>query len=226
MIDVVRSSPPPEAKRALERGDFAHPDVKEHLHREFLYKCYLCEEELRLRDMQAEHIHPKNDRAWPEHKFEWLNLAAAHGGCNQVRIQKDKRTPWLVPGGWKGEAGVEARLIQKMHPEKEAPIFKAVEPGDVAAQNTAMDLEHLFNGATNVCAERRLALWARIKRVDQALHQLQDAATCGDLVRVERMKKRLRLYLSRSSPFTALARSRVPPEYHDLFDHPTDHAPK
>ncbi len=162
MIDVDRPSEAPAslATTASYKGE----DVRRSLLETFFGKCYLCEGPFVHEQFNVEHLRPKH--AFPELEREWTNLFPAHGqSCNNRRINWDGRKQgWPVDGmlDCAGGENVEKRLYQaltysdELKPQVE---FRAIDPNDKPADNTARELMYIHNGspqASHRCADRML----------------------------------------------------------------------
>jgi hypothetical protein len=148
MIDVQR---PAEAPPTLAGGDYSGIDVLEALHATFLGKCYLCESPVDLGTFQVDHRKPRSDERFAHLVYAWSNLfpTCNEHECNQRRERKFPDGGLLDPG-----EGVEVRLVQRlegavsMSLRKAATtdfVFRAVNPADVAAVNTAKELDRIHN---------------------------------------------------------------------------------
>lgn len=217
MIDIERD---PSAPAGLSDRDLRAPDVLEALHRCFLGKCYLCERSVTLSSFHVEHRVPRGHDNTREH--DWTNLFPCCEGCNLRRKKGYPDGGLLDPAG--GQA-IESRLEQRIADWPGAdpkPYFAARDPSDLAAVNTAAELDRIHNDDSNSlkAADLRHAILTHQRRVfRQCLYYLHNTAI-SEHARQE-VRTHLRLLLSRRAPYTALTRAELIPLGPDivaLFD--------
>lgn len=148
MIDVER---PAVAPPSLAGGNYRAADVLEALHAAFLGKCYLCESPVRLGTFQVDHRKPRSDERFADLVCAWSNLfpACNEHVCNQRRERRYPDGGLLDPG-----QGVEKRVVQRLDgaastvlrkTDTTSFVFQPVDPADVAAANTARELDRIHN---------------------------------------------------------------------------------
>jgi len=226
MIDVTRAAEAPASLAANDRYD--GEDVITTLHRDFLGKCYLCETSIQLGTFTIDHRKPQGERQFPELRCAWTNLFPT---CNTHRCN-ERRKKRYPPGGLLDPGdGVEARLHQRL--ERPSAVlasaaaslsFAAAQAGDVAAENTAAELDRIHNGtdasgpARRTASALRGAILLHVELIAQKLRDLQtEAADASD--RALRIAE-LRVLFSRRAPYTMLVRSCLAglPAARELFD--------
>ena len=172
--------------------------------------------------------HRKHWHLFEAQRFEWTNLFPACDFCNGRRPDTYPEQGLLDPG-----AGheLERRLLQRVlpGPEGEAYEFRATQPGDQAAQNTADELAkvHALAGSTfrarSGAAELRSAILTRYRQVEPSARKVRrlrrhradgEPIPEGELATAEREFKKL---ISRRKPYTMLVRSLFG-DLQDLFD--------
>ena len=209
MIDVSRASQIPAS---LGNGtSYDGSDVKAQLFSDFLGKCYLCEGPITLGSMEIDHRHPVNDGGG---EFDWSNLFACCRSCNSRRPRR-----WPVAGLLDPARGgsVETRVAQA-YSDGEAMVFAGISASDVAANNTAAELDRIHNGPHAKAVDLRHAIrdrllevfeiyrcWVRMQRGTDAAAQ---ALAHGHLCKA----------LSRCAPYTMLVRSVFKDELSHIFD--------
>jgi hypothetical protein len=194
MIDVERSE---EAVDVGEPGGWNKAFLTQ-LQEDFRGKCYLCESYVGPH-FQVDHRYPKAEH--PERITDRANLFPACGFCNQHRWKKARAGGFASPG-----ENVEGRLEQWLFDDgRIRAAFRAKDPSDQDAVNTASELEHLHVGETPKRAALDKAIidqTLRIRRAQQAWQASKDV----------KQEHALRMLLSRDAPFTALMRA----EFHEL----------
>ncbi len=232
MIDVAR---PAEAPLSLsEKKSYKDRDVLEALHRAFLGKCYLCETPIMVGTFEVDHRKPKAPEQFPELEFAWTNLFPTCNThrCNQRRERRYPEGGLLDPSA---EDKVEARLLQRIEgfvsgvlaKEKEALrfVFEASSSEDIAARNTARELDRIHNGkgsgepAQYTAFALRSAIHAQVFNVAKVVCSLELLPPEAAEQRAG-LREELRKLLSRRAPYTMLVRSyfRHRPELRELFD--------
>ena len=218
MIDVERTTLAP-ASLARQKG-WAGGDVLESLHRDFYGKCYLCERELSLGEVEVDHR--RLQCHWPEDAHCWTNLFPACGHCNKRRSRA--KVSILRPG-----EGIERRVLQRVrflpHAREIECMFVAADRDDAMARATAAELERLHSpdqARTRRARYATLELLATIR--ERYLQEVQPVEL--ELLHVRKRRKpknvaaeaKLTALLSRRAPFTMLTRALVHPVLADLFD--------
>lgn len=230
MIDVKRSEVAPAS--LAEKKSYKSLDVLKALHRDFLGKCYLCETPVELGTFEVDHQRPRTDFAALE--FAWTNLFPTCNThrCNQRRPKPKPPAPLLDPSN--GD-NVERRVHQRI-PEPISRVlredaercrfsFTAASSGDVPAENTASELDHIHNGTGSRVETQETAITLR-EKIRSHVFIVAEAAREFDLLpfneteRRESLKNDLRKYFSRRAPYTMLVRSyfKHRPELRELFD--------
>lgn len=211
MIDVDR---PAEAPKSLSTtGSYKGDDVRDALLKAFHNKCYLCEGPFTHGQFNVEHLRPKHEFA--DQEQAWSNLFPAHGqSCNNRRIRWDgQKQGWPDEGmlDCAGGENVEGRLYQAItFPDRITPRieFRAIDPNDGAACNTARELMYIHNGGE----ERRTKRYAeeitkaiRVQYVGalSTLIGFQSSQRAADLKRLEVC------YLSKRSHYSAVVRTTL-----------------
>lgn len=222
MINAKRS---PEAPVSLAYGRYNGADVGDTLHRDFLGKCYLCEQAVDRRQLAVDHRQPKALFAHLE--CAWSNLFPTCRDCNE-------RRPKTYPAGGLLDPvrdDVEGRLFQTMHAGssgEEVPYFAARDRLDMCAVSSAQELDELHNA--NARSSKTADPRARIKaadlrdaisrRIDEVLTMRLDlerqGKVSGPVLRA--CEDGLRAAFSRRAPFTALLRGRLGDGLERLFD--------
>ena len=228
MIDVTR---PEKAPESLASGRYDGTDVIDALHVAFLGKCYLCETALGPGTLDVDHRKPKAEGQFPELKCVWTNLfpTCKTHGCNGRRERKYPADGLLDPS-----AGheVERRLNQFIFGIVSGVLngdldcrFKAVHADDLAARNTATELDRIHHGTSS---SERAQLTARDLRTAIKMHIMHIAASVREFVslppdaheRRDVLQIELRKHFSRRAPYTMLVRSyfSARQEIRDLFE--------
>ena len=147
MIDIERT---PGAPASLnKKSSWSEDDVKEQLWEDFHGKCYLTEMPVSVESLSVDHFRPRAE--FPTLTFDWCNLFPVDRNANERRPKKWPKEGLLDPSA--GE-NVEQRLQQYLD-ENHQPHFCAVDPTDLPAVNTAIQLEHLHNDKKPKAAELR-----------------------------------------------------------------------
>lgn len=224
MIEVRRSEPAPSALARATDGCWRDLEVKERLHGDFLGKCYLCEGLVGRASLEVDHRIPKESPEGDLERFSWNNLFPAHHDCNNRRRRSWPTGGMLFPDRPADE--LERRLIQHLRREDTGwrAEFLARDTTDVAATNTASELQHIHgqsgdDGRYGKDDELREAIYARyIKVLELAYARLRALTTHGpDAVETRLAERTLRAALSRQAPYTMLIRSCFSELAH-LFD--------
>ena len=97
MIKLTRPECP--NPRALENGDYKHPENKNALRIAAFDKCMYCESKISHIDFaHVEHIKPKSPDKYPELAYAWENLGYACPKCNNAKSDKySEETPYVNP---------------------------------------------------------------------------------------------------------------------------------
>jgi hypothetical protein len=217
VIDVERPSRAPAS--LAEKKSYAGWDVLEALHAAFLEKCYLCETCVSVGTFQVDHRKPKGDARFEHLEHAWENLfpVCNEFGCNQRRTQTYPEGGMLSPGD-----GVERRVIQKIEGSVSPSlrkggavdfVFLAADPAEIAAVNTAQELDRIHNGtgssAAHKAAALRLAILDHVVSVTGEIVQyLALAATPGaDAGIIAERRRCVQRLVSRRAPYAMLVRS-------------------
>ncbi len=228
MIDITR---PVRAPESLATGRYDGMDVVDALHVAFLGKCYLCETTLEPGTLDIDHRKPKAEDLFPELKCVWTNLfpTCKTHGCNGRRERKYPEGGLLDPSGGHD---VEQRLHQSISSDVSGVLkvdvhcsFKAIHEDDVAARNTATELDRIHHGTGS--SERaqlsaqalRKAIEKRVMKVAMAVKEFVSLPLDANQRR-ETLQIELRKHFSRRAPYTMLVRSYfgARKEIRDLFE--------
>jgi len=219
VIDIERSVPAP-ASLACSKSCSGR-DVLEALYRDFLGKCYLCERELSIGEIEVDHRLPQC--RWPGGARCWANLFPACAYCNRRRPRSRAKPSLLSPG-----EGVERRIVQRVRFRPTGDIecmFVPVQPDDVRAQATAEELERLHSPDHARSHRTRLATIELLSKIrDRYLQEVYPVELEVLRARKRRRAKNLAIeatlasLLSRKAQFTMLMRGLVHPALADLFD--------
>lgn len=217
MIDVVR---PVEAPASLAAAkSYSGHDVRTALHATFLCKCYLCETPVELGTFTVDHRRPKGDPRFAGEKHAWTNLfpACSRFRCNERRERTYPDGGLLDPGD-----GVEQRVVQEIvravslslrQAGSSALVFRARGAGDVAAENTARELDRIHNGtdstATDTASSLRSAIVEHVSAIAPDIHDyaLLAASPEADVAVLAELRDRVGRLVSRRAPYSMLVRS-------------------
>jgi hypothetical protein len=217
MIDVQR---PAEAPASLaEKKSYAGTDVLEALYVTFLGKCYLCETCVVVGTLQVDHRKAKGDERFAHLEHAWENLFPVCGefGCNQRRAKMYPEGGMLSPGD-----GVEHRVIQRLDGAVSpslrkagvtAFVFHPADPADVAATNTAAELDRIHNATGSSALAKADALQRAI--LDHVVSVTQEVfvylalsdSPGADPAKLQQQRSRVQRYVSRRAPYAMLVRS-------------------
>ena len=201
----------PAPTSLAKRQSWRTEEVLARLSEDFLGKCYLCEQRMGRASFQVDHRRPKGEGAFKKHAYEWTNLFPACEYCNAKRPRKWPEGGLLDPAG---DEDVEGRLRQQLD-DRQDPQFSPTDEEDVAALNTARELDTIHNAPGPKGEDLRDAIRRQLSLVLSKTIELLKP----DAPRIEIMEE-LRLMLSRRAPFTMLIRSRVGGilDLEELFD--------
>lgn len=230
MIDVTRDPTPPTslAAKPKEWGD----DVIAALHRDFLRKCYLCETWVEQGTFTVDHRRPKT--LFQELEHAWTNLfpACTLFNCNGRRLKATYPSGGLLDPA--ADENVETRVYQQLEnpsallDSNAAKItFKPAQSDDIAAVNTAIELDRIHNGTGSSKGGQRAAraLRGHINKwavaIGDHLRQL-DTLPANAPERAAHAQA-LRRLLARDAPYYMLMRSYFGPlpQVQALLDGPT-----
>jgi len=207
MINVTREqpSPPSLAEQKTHRSD----DVIAALWTDFRHKCYLTEKVFdSMKEMEVDHFQTRNER--PDLIYTWENLYPIDNKANKKR---PKQTP---PGGYldpcNSAEDVEQEIIYVVEFGGSA-LFKALNPGNAKAVNTANLLSYLHR-------DLKPAIKDKHHELVNAVAEWHHAKSSGDVQGELEKELLLRKLLSRDSHFTMLMRSikalqSLPPDFFD-----------
>lgn len=216
MIDVERSKEEPTSLAAA--ASYAGIDVINALHASFLGKCYLCETCLEPGTLDVDHRKPKAKDEFPALEFAWTNLfpTCKQYECNGRRQRKYPEGGLLDPSA---NQQVEHRIRQSIVSSVSGVLrgdvichFEPVHADDVAARNTAAELDRIHHGRGST---ERAKLSARALRkniekqiilVGNAVREYVALPADGNRRR-EQLQNELRAYFSRRAPYTMVVRS-------------------
>jgi hypothetical protein len=202
-----------------ERKGYAGQDVLEALYAVFREKCYLCETKVSMGTFQVDHRKPKGDGCFEHLEHDWENLFPVCNmfGCNQRRTRTFPEGGMLSPGD-----DVEHRVVQKVEgwvsPSLRksgdvAFVFRATDPAEVAAVNTAEELDRIHNGTGSSAADKaaalRYAIFEHLVTVSLAVFHYRGLAEepGADPGTIAERRWRVQRLVSRSAPYAMLVRS-------------------
>lgn len=219
MISTERSYPAPQSlKKAVRYND---DDVKDALSDMFHQKCYLCDGPTFDR-FQVEHLRPQS--AFPGLRYRWSNLFPAHGDtCNQRRLRwgsrgvrrRGQQLNWPRGGMLSPtQDDIENRLIQwvEIDPWRNNEIrvhFRPTHATDIAAKNTADELEHIHNGDGFQSKAIRSSIYCQYVIVLVVVNQILSSRIDGNIVQYQRKLQLLRKLICRRAPYSAQMRDAV-----------------
>lgn len=230
MIDITR---PQDAPASLATGRYDGVDVIQALYEAFLGKCYLCETPIDPGTLDIDHRKPKAKDQFPELECAWTNLfpTCKKHGCNGRRERK-------YPEGGLLDPSANDRVEQRVHQSITSVMsnvlagdvtcgFAAVHEDDVAARNTAIELDRIHHG-TGSSERAQLSARALRKAIEKRIVKV--ASSVREFVTLPRhaterqdaLKQQLRILFSRRAPYSALVRSCFShrPEIRELFETP------
>ena len=157
--------------------------------------------------MDVEHFFPKNE--YPELRYEWTNLYPADHDANMMKPNKVREGGYLDPCNPNDD--VENDIFYWLDFENQKCHFKATDPQNIKAVNTAFLLDKLHNGdklaSIQKTADLRFALFKRRDMIAKTIIAWKDAKLNNNKNEEIRQELKLRAYLSRESSFTMLMRS-------------------
>ena len=174
----------------------------------FHAKCYLTEQKFASAwEMDVDHFEPANQA--PSRVYDWTNLFPAAHKANMMRPRS------LPPGGLLDPCvdDVETNIIYTLVDVGEEPCFRAHDPTNQAALNTAGLLNDLHNGKANDTDSRsntrelRKLIKRQYDKVLLAWGHYKDALGDNDPQDIAHAEAELRMLLSRRASFTMLMRS-------------------
>jgi hypothetical protein len=219
VIDVERPRDAPVS--LVARRDYRARDVLLALHAAFFGKCYLCETPVVLGTFTVDHRRGRGD--FPELEHVWSNLfpACTEYNCNGRREKKYPEGGLLDPG-----EGVEQRVAQQLvrivspmlsHAGQSALVFRAQRPGDVAAENTARELDRIHNGtgstATDTADSLRAEILGHVTAIAPLVYEyaMLAADPGADAAALHELRWRVARIVSRRAPYSMLVRSCFAP---------------
>ena len=174
----------------------------------FYAKCYLTEQRFATSsEMDVDHFEPANEN--PARMYDWTNLFPAAHKANMMRPRR------LPPGGLLDPCvdDVETDLLYTLAALGEEPDFRARDPANQRAINTADLLQLLHNGRAGDAsshqntAELRRLIERQYKKVLHAWGHYKDAVLVDDRQDIVQAEAELKSLLSRRASFTMLMRS-------------------
>ncbi len=214
MMDINRSDAAPES--LAEGHSWSGDDVKQQLFEDFSGKCYLTETVFPSpASIEVDHFQPRNQ--FHEKKYDWSNLFPATHDANSRRPKKWPDGGLLDPST---NETVEDRLQQWVVLDAAdcKPYFTASAADDIAAVNTAKQLDHLHNHKNLKAKDLRDSI---VRYLASVLTKCVELNACGNHGECARLETELRQMLSRNAPYTMLVRSfvsKIDNELTALFD--------
>ncbi|WP_438028402.1 hypothetical protein [Sorangium sp. So ce233] len=217
MIDVER---PAEAPPSLGAGKtYTGADVMEALHHSFYGKCYLCETPIALGTFEVDHRRPRADQRFAHLIYAWDNLfpTCTTYACNQRRRKRYPDGGLLDPG-----QGVERRIFQRVEGAVSISlrkagtidvVFRAADPADVAAVNTAEELDRIHNGTHSSAIPKadalQRAILEHVSSVSMEVYRLVtlSARPTSEPAAIDDQRRRVQALVSRRAPYAMLVRS-------------------
>ncbi|WP_310392198.1 hypothetical protein [Hymenobacter sp.] len=214
----------PTATTAPDRpSGYRSSDLLAAFDEHFYAKCYLTEQKFASSwEMDVDHFVPFADD--PSRVFDWNNLLPI---AHKANLLRDKRLP---AGGLLDPCvatdDVENNIYYTLAAMGEMPGFKAKDPANQKAVNTAILLDKVHNGNGSASGEAstrevRYLIEKRYKELLLAWGEYNRARAENDAQDIAQAEAELRTLLSRKASFTMLMRSlpfvrkTVPP---DLLD--------
>lgn len=175
----------------------------------FYAKCYLTEQKFASSwEMDVDHFVPFADD--PSRVFDWNNLLPI---AHKANLLRDKRLP---AGGLldpcSATEDVESDICYTLAAMGEKPGFKAKDPANQKAVNTAALLDKVHNGTGSANGEAstrelRYLIEKRYKELLLAWGEYNRARAENDTQDIAQAEAELRILLSRKASFTLLMRS-------------------
>lgn len=175
----------------------------------FYAKCYLTEQKFASSwEMDVDHFVPFADD--PSRVFDWNNLLPI---AHKANILRDKRFP---AGGLLDPCNttdnVEGEIIYTLADLGREPSFKAKDPANQRAINTAALLDKVHNGTGSITGEAstrevRYLIEKRYKELLLAWGTYKHSLLENDPQDIAQAEAELRVLLSRKASFTMLMRS-------------------
>lgn len=175
----------------------------------FYAKCYLTEQKFASSwEMDVDHFIPFADD--PSRVFDWNNLLPI---AHKANLLRDKRLP---AGGLLDPCSatddVESDIYYTLAVMGEKPGFKAKDPANQKAVNTAALLDKVHNGTGSATGgastrELRYLIEKRYKELLLAWGEYNRARAENDAQDIVQAEAELRILLSRKASFTMLMRS-------------------
>lgn len=206
MIRLERSSPAPKSLR--EQRHYDTPEVRDRLYLDAFGKCYLCERLVDRSDFQIDHRKPKALAQFQKLTFSWSNLFCCCAKCNGLRFRHWPEGGLLLPDRLKDDP--EQRLKQYLD-NNALPSFRAKDPLDQAAQNTAHELLKVHGAEDKLRADDlQRAILLQLEKARSTRQRMWELENEGreSTPSYARLRDELRRLVSRRAPYTAMIRSR------------------
>lgn len=186
---------------------YRNSDVLEAFDVYFYSKCYLTEQKFGSAwSLDIDHYIPYNEQ--PELVFEWSNLYPAEHQANMMRPRRTPEGGYLDP--CHPDDDVETEIMYALVEYGREPRFKASNPENLKAKNTAHLLDLLHNGRQRDedSKKRTKHLRTLIKqRYDEIMEAIIRWQGSTDPAQKFRAEEQLKVLLSRNASFTMLMRS-------------------
>jgi hypothetical protein len=199
-------SDPQNNQKPKKPKSYRDSDILELFDSDFFAKCYLTEERFgNSWIMDIDHFIPQNER--PDLICEWTNLFPISHCANMLKPNKTPEGGYLNPCD--DQDDVETEIIYDLSNRGGKPAFKAKNPNNLKAANTAKLLDRVHNGhdknTTQVTKNLRHAIHKKFIDILEAIIKWQSTKkNTQEQFHAENKLKRL---LSRKSSFCMLCRS-------------------
>ncbi len=186
----------------------------------FGQKCYLTEHPIGTREFEVDHRHPKASAGAPD-SLDWENLYPISHFANQTRVKGWPVGGLLHPDG---RDRIDSRIIQKL--EYDAPkadvlcLFVPIDSNNAASANTCKELHrchHRDDISTDGRAKnlRQAILFQLTMMLEASVPLVRVDRPSRDKLAEQEFKSR---YASKSSPYFALVRSKIPKDLDYLIE--------
>ena len=206
MINFPKSQPAPKClaeEKKKKSGDYKCGEVLKRLQKDFLNKCYICEDK-GITSINVEHF--KSHEGDIDLKFDWNNLLYACSHCNNTKNVKRDKFDNILNCTNKNDKILEWISFEiESFPKEKAIIRNLVD--DTRVKNTVELLEKVYNGhTTNIkqleAANLRSKLLDEINDFKEVIKQFKNPPF--QIPGYKKMlKDKITDNLKSSSPFTA-----------------------